>query len=81
MSRATAVQMVGDAWRRLNLSQDETQHCVRQLRANDLPVQVFGHDGYSCEVDGTQVFRATRLGDTFPPRYHVKLNSTLFPDV
>lgn len=78
MTTQSAVHLVGEGWRRLSLSEVDVNKVVLQLRSQGCKVQEF-KEGFACEVDGTQLFRATKL-DT-AGRYHVRLNSRAFPDV
>lgn len=72
-----------DFRRRLSLTHTEVLKLVRDLRNQALNVVQFGAMGWDCEVDGTQVFRATLISDrvTDSARYHVVLNGQVFPDV
>lgn len=84
MPAMNALSVAGDAFRRrLSLTRQETLDLVRRLRDQALPVVQFGAMGWDCEIDGTQIFRATLISDrvTENSRYHVVLNGQVFPDV
>lgn len=51
---------------------------VAKLQLAGYKVQAFGSDGWACEVEGTQIFRASNNGTG---RYDVKLNERVFLDV
>lgn len=72
-----SLHLVGESWRRLSLSAKETAGVVCKLRMQGVKVQQF-QEGWAAEVDGTQIFCATSMGNE---RYHVRLNSAVFPDV
>jgi len=50
---------------------------VLRLKMQGYKVERF-EAGYSCEVDGTQLFRATMMGNE---RFMVRYNEKVFPDV
>lgn len=60
------------------LNQGEVAAFMLRLKSNGYKVFDFGTDGYSVEVDGLQVFRATNMGNE---RYQVRYHSGMFPDV
>lgn len=51
---------------------------VARMKLRCYKVLEFGVDGYSVEIDGTQIFRATLSS---PERYQVRYNEQVFPDV
>lgn len=61
-----------------SLSLGETAALVAKLKLAGYKVQAFGRDGWACEVDGLQVFRATALGNE---RFDVKRDERIFADV
>lgn len=79
-----ALQLVGDNWRHVNMDRFGVNHIVSQLKAMHLPVQQFASrfggdpEGYDSEVDGRQIFRATKMDGE---RWHVRLCNKTFPDV
>lgn len=66
------------SYRRMTLSLEATAAMVTKLRLQGLKVRDWGSEGWDCEVDGTQIFRATNTG---ADRYHVRLANAVFPDV
>lgn len=61
----------------MSYSLDETAKMIARLKLGGYKIQAFDH-GWSCEVDGLQIFRAV---DTGAARYDVRINREVFPDV
>lgn len=61
-----------------HLSQAATAAIIAKLRLAGYKVRDFGTDGHSVEVEGTQLFRATAVGNGL---FAVRLNEGVFPDV
>jgi hypothetical protein len=82
MSRpVSTLALVGnETFRHISASRQEVQLMVQKLKAGYWPVVQFGRVGWDCERDGIQIFRATAMDD-HSERFHVKINSTIFPDV
>lgn len=62
----------------MSLSLVDTAALVAKLKLNGYKVKAFGRDGWSCEVDGLQIFRATALGNE---RYDVRFHEGIMADV
>jgi hypothetical protein len=73
-----SLRVVGDDWSHQSLPESGVNSLILKLRSQGCIVQQF-QSGYDCEIDGLQIFAATRMerGDN----YHVRLNSKVFPDV
>lgn len=72
------LRLIGDTWRRVSLTTEELNPILIKLRSQGCAVQTF-QEGFDCEIDGTQVLRATEMETK--GRYHVRLNSKVFPDI
>lgn len=68
----STLDLINDAW-----SRDAVASFVVRARKQGFKVQEFV-EGWSFEVDGAQVFRATHMGNE---RYAVRYNERMFPDV
>lgn len=68
----------GDTMISTAMSQTEVATFVARLQLNGYKVQHFGSDGWACEINGDQCFRATAQGNE---RFHVRYNERMFPDV
>lgn len=51
---------------------------IARLKLAGYKVMDFGREGWACEMDGTQIFRATNTGTE---RYAVRYNERIFQDV
>lgn len=62
----------------VSLNEAQASQFKVRLRLAGYKINDFGHDGFCCEVDGSQVFRATAIGNG---RYSVRFDERIFPDV
>ena len=60
------------------MSNGEVAAFVLRLKAQGFTVQTFGNDGFACEINGDQCFRAIAQGNE---RFAVRYNERLFPDI
>lgn len=60
------------------MSLNEVAAFVVRLRMANYKVNDFGRDGWTVEIDGMQIFRATNMGNE---RFMVAYDERIFPDV